>query len=106
MQHCPRVQPDAYLPSLRMTATPLEAALFVVAAALSLAASAVLVSRLERVCARLGLSAALLGLFAALAADTPEITSAVSALLSGQHAIGTGVVLGSRRSAPGSPYPR
>ena len=39
-----------------------------------------LVARLERVGARLGLSEALLGLLAALAADTPEITSAVTAL--------------------------
>ena len=55
----------------------------------------VLVVRLERVGARLGLSEALLGLLAALAADTPEITSAVTALVHGQHEISTGVVLGS-----------
>ena len=65
------------------------------AAALSLGASAVLVVRLERVGARLGLSEALLGLVAALAADTPEVTSAVTALAHGQHDVGTGVVLGS-----------
>ena len=45
--------------------------------------------------ARLGLSEALLGLVAALAADTPEVTSAVTALAHGQHDVGTGVVLGS-----------
>jgi cation:H+ antiporter len=73
----------------------LAASVFVAVVALSLAASAVLVVRLERVCARLGLSAALLGLLAALAADTPEITSAITALASGQRDIGTGVVLGS-----------
>jgi cation:H+ antiporter len=78
-----------------MMSSPLAATGFMLAAALSLAASAVLVSRLERVCARLGVSSALLGLLAALAADTPEITSAVTALASGQHDIGTGVVLGS-----------
>lgn len=71
------------------------AVLFVSAAVLSLLASAMLVTRLERVCARLGFSAALLGLAAALAADAPEITSAVTALAHGQHDVGTGVILGS-----------
>jgi hypothetical protein len=75
--------------------SPWAAAVFVAAAALSLGASAVLVVRLERVGARLGLSEALLGLVAALAADTPEVTSAVTALAQGQHDVGTGVVLGS-----------
>jgi cation:H+ antiporter len=79
----------------QVTSSPLAAGVFVVAAALSLGASAVLVRRLERVCTRLGLSAALLGLVAALAADAPEVTSAVTALASGQHDVGTGVVLGS-----------
>jgi hypothetical protein len=75
--------------------SPWAVAVFVAATALSLGASAVLVVRLERVGARLGLSEALLGLVAALAADTPEVTSAVTALAHGQHDIGTGVVLGS-----------
>jgi cation:H+ antiporter len=78
-----------------MMSSPLAAAVFVAAAALSLGASAVLVVRLERLGARLGLSEALLGLVAALAADTPEVTSAVTALTHGQHDVGTGVVLGS-----------
>ena len=69
--------------------------MFAAAAALSLGASAVLVVRLERLCAQLGLSEALLGLVAALAADTPEVTSAVTALARGQHDIGTGVIQGS-----------
>jgi cation:H+ antiporter len=71
------------------------AAGFAGAAAVSLGASTVLVVRLERLGARLGLSEALLGLVAALAADTPEVTSAVTALAQGQHDIGAGVVLGS-----------
>jgi cation:H+ antiporter len=62
---------------------------------LSLAASAVLIVRLERLGARLGATEATLGLVAALAADAPEITSAVSALSQGRHEIGVGVVLGS-----------
>jgi cation:H+ antiporter len=78
-----------------MASSPLAAAVFVAATGLSLSASVVLVVRLERVGARLGLSEALLGLLAALAADTPEITSAVTALTHGQHDVGTGVVLGS-----------
>lgn len=78
-----------------MTSTPVLAVLFAVAAVVSLLASAMLVTRLERVCTRLGFSAALLGLAAALAADTPEITSAVTALANGQRDVGTGVILGS-----------
>ena len=78
-----------------MMSSPWAVAVFVAAAALSLGASAILVVRLERVGARLGLSEALLGLVAALAADTPEVTSAVTALAHGQHDVGTGVVLGS-----------
>ena len=50
---------------------------------------------LERVGARLGLSEALLGLLAALAADAPEITSAVTALLRHDQHVGAGVVIGS-----------
>jgi cation:H+ antiporter len=78
-----------------MMSSPLAVAVFVAAAALSLGASAILVVRLERLGARFGLSEALLGLVAALAADTPEVTSAVTALAHGQHDVGTGVVLGS-----------
>ena len=73
----------------------LSAVVFVVAATVSLAFSAVLATRLERLGARLGMSEAMLGLVAALAADAPEITSAVAATASGQHDVGAGVVLGS-----------
>jgi cation:H+ antiporter len=80
-----------------MTATSLTLplVLFVLGGATSLAASAILVIRLERLGERLGLSEAMLGLLAALAADAPEITSAITALAHGQTAIGAGVVLGS-----------
>ncbi len=70
-------------------------AVFVVGAVLSLATSWLLVSRLEMVGERYGLSEALLGLLAALAADTPEITAAVTALVHHQRAVGAGVVIGS-----------
>jgi cation:H+ antiporter len=70
-------------------------AAFCCGAAVSLCSSWVLVSRLERIGARLGLSEALLGMLAALAADTPEITAAVTAMARGQSRIGAGVVIGS-----------
>jgi cation:H+ antiporter len=73
----------------------LAAIAFFAGAMVSLAVSWVLVSRIERIGSRLGASEALLGLFAALAADTPEISSAVSALAHHQQAIGAGVVVGS-----------
>jgi cation:H+ antiporter len=44
---------------------------------------------------RLGLSEALLGLLAALAADTPEITAALTALSRQERSVGAGVVIGS-----------
>lgn len=73
----------------------LSFAAFVVGALVSLVTSWVLVSRLERVGERFGLSEALLGLVAALAADAPEITASVTALLHHQRTIGAGVVIGS-----------
>lgn len=73
----------------------LSFAAFVLGAIVSLATSWVLVSRLERVGERFGLSEALLGLVAALAADAPEITASVTALLHHQRTIGAGVVIGS-----------
>lgn len=68
---------------------------FISGAVVSLAFSWVLVSRLERVGERIGLSEALLGVVAALAADAPEITSSVSAIVQHQREIGSGVVIGS-----------
>jgi cation:H+ antiporter len=69
--------------------------LFAAGVAVSLAASWLLVTRLERLGERAGLSEAWLGLVAALAADAPEITSAVTALARGQAGVGAGVVIGS-----------
>ena len=77
-----------------MTVGP-AGALFVSGAAVSLVTSWVLVTRFERVGERLGFSEANLGMVAALAADTPEITAAVTALAHHQQAVGAGVVLGS-----------
>jgi cation:H+ antiporter len=68
---------------------------FVAGAIVSLATSWLLVTRLERVGERFRLSEALLGVVAALAADTPEITSAISAISQHHRAVGAGVVIGS-----------
>lgn len=73
----------------------IEVIVFVVAVLVSLTASWLLVSRLERLGERLGVSGAVLGMVAALAADAPEITSAVSAISQHQQQVGAGVVLGS-----------
>jgi cation:H+ antiporter len=69
--------------------------LFVASAAVSLLASDQLVKALERLGADFAAPQVLLGLVAAIAADGPELTSAVTALLSGQHALGLGVLFGS-----------
>lgn len=73
----------------------LDALAFFLGAGVSLVASWLLVSRIERMGGRLGVTDAMLGLLAALAADTPEITSAVTALVSHQQEVGAGVVVGS-----------
>ncbi len=78
-----------------MISDSLLVAAFLAAAVVSLGTSWILVSRLERLGARLGLSEALLGLVAALAADAPEITAAVTALVGHRARIGAGVVVGS-----------
>jgi len=65
------------------------------AALAALLASVVLVRSLERLAGRLRLTEALLGVVVALAADTPEITSAITAFARGQSTVGNGVVLGS-----------
>jgi cation:H+ antiporter len=74
---------------------PVLILVFLTAGSVSLATSWLLVSRLERIGARLGLSEPLLGLVAALAADAPEITAAITALLAHQARIGAGVAVGS-----------
>jgi cation:H+ antiporter len=78
-----------------VTATSTLLAVFVAGAGVSLGASWLLVTRLERVGATLGFSEALLGMVAAVAADAPEITSAITALAGHEPKIGAGVVIGS-----------
>ncbi len=74
---------------------PLLGVVFGLGIVVSLGSSWVLVIRLERVGARLGLSEGLLGMLAALAADAPEITAAVTALVRNDQRVGAGVVIGS-----------
>ncbi len=75
--------------------TSAVALVFVACAVAALAASAVLIVRLERIGARLAVTEAVLGIVAALAADAPEIVTAVTALVRGQNDVGIGVILGS-----------
>ena len=69
--------------------------LFVVSIAVMLLAAAQFAQRLDRIGLQLGLPEALLGLLTALAADAPEISSAIAALVQHQHAVAVGVVVGS-----------
>jgi len=78
-----------------VTPVAVDLIIFLAGAAVSLSASYLLVTRLERIGGRLGLSEGLLGVVAALAADAPEITSAVAALAMHQSKVGAGVVIGS-----------
>ena len=67
---------------------------FLVSIAVMLAASSVFAGRLDHIGLRLGLPEALLGLLTALAADAPELSSAIAALVESRHAIAVGVVIG------------
>ncbi len=63
--------------------------------AVTLGAAALFADRLDHIGPRLGLSEPLVGLLTALAADGPEIASALIALAAGEKAISMGIVLGS-----------
>jgi cation:H+ antiporter len=73
----------------------LNVLLFLGSLALTLGAAAFFADRLDQVGPRLGLPEAVVGLLTALAADAPEISSAVVALARGQKEVSLGVVLGS-----------
>jgi cation:H+ antiporter len=68
---------------------------FVVGLVVSLGASEFLVRGFVRLGTNVGLAAGLVGLLTALGADAPEISSAITALLSGAKDVGLGVILGS-----------
>jgi cation:H+ antiporter len=69
--------------------------LFLFSLACTFAAAGFFARRLDRVGLRLGLPETLLGLLTALAADAPELASAIAALVTGAHGVGVGVVVGS-----------
>ena len=75
--------------------TPLAIAIFLLGLGASLGASEVLVRGLARLGTKLGLAAGLIGLLTALGADSPEISSAITAVLRGAKDVGLGVILGS-----------
>jgi cation:H+ antiporter len=75
--------------------TPAAVALFLGSLALTLAAAGFFADRLDHVGPRLGLPEAVVGLLTALAADAPELSSAVVALTRGEKDVSLGVVLGS-----------
>ena len=68
---------------------------FIVGLAITLAASEMLARGLTRLGTKMGFSEGLLGLLAALGADSPELSSAVIAILAGAGSVGVGVVVGS-----------
>ncbi len=68
---------------------------FLASVALMLWAASVFAHRLDLIGERLGLPETLLGLLTALAADAPELSSAIAALASHQSSVAVGVVVGS-----------
>jgi cation:H+ antiporter len=75
--------------------TPAAIALFLLSLAVTLAAAGWFGDRLDHVCLRLAWPEAIVGLLTALAADAPELASAVAALVEGKKDVSLGVVLGS-----------
>ena len=69
--------------------------LFLVSLGVTLAAARLFARRLDRLGVRFGFPEALIGLLTAVAADGPEIWSALFALAKGAHDVGVGVLVGS-----------
>jgi cation:H+ antiporter len=69
--------------------------LFLASLVVTLVAAHMFARRLDRLGVRFGFSEALIGLLTALAADGPEISSALFALIRGQHSVGVGMLVGS-----------
>ena len=68
---------------------------FLASIALMLWAASAFARRLDYIGERLGLPETLVGLLTALAADAPELSSAITALVSHQNSVAVGVVVGS-----------
>lgn len=63
--------------------------------AVTLVAARMFAHRLDRLGSRFGFPEALIGLLTAVAADGPEISSALFALIKGEHGVSVGVLVGS-----------
>ena len=74
---------------------PLAVPLFLVSLAVTLAAARLFARRLDRLGVHFGLPEAVIGLLTALAADGPEISTALVALIKGAHGVSVGVLVGS-----------
>ena len=68
---------------------------FISSLLLSAISSAVMARRLDQTTAWLRFPEGLVGLVTALGADTPEISSALTGIMSGNHELGLGVIIGS-----------
>ena len=75
--------------------TALAVPVFCVSLAVTLGAARLFAGRLDRLGVRFGFPEALIGLLTAVAADGPEISSALVALIKGAHDVGVGVLVGS-----------
>jgi cation:H+ antiporter len=73
----------------------LAAPLFLVSLAVMLGAARLFARRLDRLGVRFGFPEALIGLLTAVAADGPNVSSALFALAKGAHNVGVGVLVGS-----------
>jgi cation:H+ antiporter len=73
----------------------IDVLVFLGSLAVTLGAAAFFARRLDRVGLRLGLPETLLGLLTALAADAPEVSSAIAAVVKGENSVGVGVIIGS-----------
>lgn len=73
----------------------LATAMFFVSLAVTLAAARLFARRLDNLGLRFGFPEALIGLLTALAADGPNVSSALFAFIRGAHNVGVGVLVGS-----------
>jgi cation:H+ antiporter len=75
--------------------TGLDLVYFAVSLGATLYAAAIFADRLDRLGERFGMPEALLGLLTAVAADAPELATAITAVATGAKGVGLGVVVGS-----------
>jgi cation:H+ antiporter len=78
-----------------MMAPTIAVSLLLGSSAVTLSSAATFARRLDRLGARFGLPEVLIGLLTAVAADGPEVSSAIVALFKGAHQAGVGVIVGS-----------